>query len=352
MQLQALYDPLIKRLSFSTEPIITLNYHQVTAVAKFRHKIHDKAYAFIPNPCLCGSKESILVACRDRYGLDVRTKLCRSCGLLRTDPYFDMKSLARFYEVDYRPIYMGVDQPSGDFFDQQVRHGQRIIKFMKEVGVSPVGCVVEVGCGSGGILKAFQQTGCRVAGCDLGDSFLEYGRQQGLVLECGDVSSLVQYAPADIVILSHVLEHFRHPLTKLGEIKSLLAPGGFLYVEVPGLFWLEKSYQSDLGRYLQNAHVYHFCLESLDYVMSLAGFTRVAGNEKISAIYRPTNPNLTKSMPPDNLSRKIELFLRRLEWLRIYRYYRTHAINFLIAIYRRIPLISFVYRKTIKRLLF
>jgi len=302
--------PLVSRLRASMEPIVSLTERQVSAIEGFRTALREGDYSFSPNPCLCGARDDVLIACRDRYGLEICTVLCHSCGLLRTDPYFDPESLLNFYRRHYRPIYTGEEFSPPSFFEEQRAHGEEIIRFLKTKGVCFPGRVLEVGCGAGGILEAFRREGARVAGCDPGKSFLEYGRKKGLALEAGGAENLNQYAPADLVILAHVLEHFRDPLAELRKIRHLLAPEGLLYVEVPGLFWIEKSYSGDFGRYLQNAHVYHFCLESLDYVLSLSGLSRQAGNEEVRAIYSYSN---VSPLRPSHLAEKTLKYLNRLE---------------------------------------
>ncbi len=317
--------PLIKRLNKPGRPTIPMAQGQTLAILSFREAIAKGLYRLSSNPCLCGHRDDVLVACFDRYGLEVKTVLCRACGLMRTDPYLDEKSVLQFYKMNYRQIYTGDDISSSDFFCQQVMHGKEIICFLEKAGVSPLGRVLEVGCGAGGILQAFRQNGSEVAGCDFGARFLDYGRQQGICLEFGGIISLFRHAPARLVILSHVLEHFRDPVEELKEVRSLLDPNGYLYVEVPGLFWIEGAYLwGDIGRYLQNAHVYHFCLESLDYVLSLAGFSRIEGNENVRAIYKRAEAT---SLPPQDLADKTIRYLKKLERQRRYRKIRSHKLS-------------------------
>ena len=110
--------PLLKRLKLSSRPSITLSQKQLSAIADFRRAVSTGNYKFTPNPCLCGSASDILVASRDRYGLNVTTKLCNSCGLLRTDPYFDSQSLVHFYDDHYRNIYLNKSQDASFLFEK------------------------------------------------------------------------------------------------------------------------------------------------------------------------------------------------------------------------------------------
>jgi SAM-dependent methyltransferase len=302
--------PLIRRLGLSSAAGISLEEGQLRGIQDFRKAVGRGVYSFSSNPCLCGAgRQDVLIARRDRYGLDVRTVLCPSCGLLRSDPYFDSEGAGIFYKNHYRSIYTGSNSAFTAFSEESAR-GREIIRFLAEEGVPFPQRVFEIGCGTGGILDVFRREGAQVWGCDLEEGFLEFGQKKGLSLKCGNAECLDNYAPADMVILCHALEHFRNPASELLKIKGLLAPNGVLYVEVPGLFRIEKAYGGDLGRYLQNAHVYHYSLESLDFVLSLAGFARQAGNQRVKAVFRHSDISPLRS---DRLPEITLKYLRRLE---------------------------------------
>ena len=72
--------------------------------------------------------------------------------------------------------------------------------------------IFEFGCGDGGILFALKQLGCDVYGNDFDSKTVEFGRSKGLTLELGDEYTLKKYGQADIIILSHVLEHIKNPI--------------------------------------------------------------------------------------------------------------------------------------------
>lgn len=283
------------RFFLLNEPIVRLSQEQQEALCAFRAKLERGLYGFEETPCLCGDWRGKLIAQRDRYALPVNTYLCRSCGLMWTSPRMTTGSLARFYEEDYRPIYVGRAQAPEFFFAEQVRHGHTIYDFVVSDMPSSQGLTVfDVGCGAGGTLVHFLDAGWSVFGCDLGVEYLQRGRAAGLVLEHGDVTTLGRYRPANLVVVSHVLEHLPSPLEALKQISALMVDDGYLYAELPGIFSIHKTY-GDTLRFLQNAHLYHFTLATLTSLMSRAGFRLVKGDERIHALFQRDGDTVSAS---------------------------------------------------------
>jgi 2-polyprenyl-3-methyl-5-hydroxy-6-metoxy-1,4-benzoquinol methylase len=298
---------VFKRLQKIEEPIEKLNTEQKLALSNFTNKLNNNLYSFEEISCLCGSKNSLIIGKKDRYALNVQTHLCKDCGMMWTSPRMSEDSLAEFYECDYRPIYVGEEKAPEDFFNEQIKHGEYILNFIEiEKTKLKNFKVFDVGCGAGGILMPFKKIGCSTIGCDLGSKYLEKGRQEGLILEHGATSVLKKYDRADLVILSHVLEHFSNPLKNLLEISEIINNSGYLYIELPGILKIHQSYQDTL-LFLQNAHLYHFTLSTLTSLMSKAGFRLVKGDEYIHALFQK-DINLTPAQS-QNQFYKVILYL-------------------------------------------
>ncbi len=295
--------PLISRLNSGYQPVLHLSSRQKKALLNFIKMVDNNEFALRANPCICGKANDTLIAECDRYGIALATQLCRNCGIMRSDPYYTPESIADFYGRHYREIYTShQDIPS--FFEVQQKKGHRMVNRLS-LSFATFSTVYEIGCGAGGILHSFQLRGSRVVGCDFDTEYLDYGRSKGVDLEVGDASVLAQHGRANLIILSHVLEHFLDPLQELGRLQLLLQPDGMVYIELPGIFSIRTAYH-DPALFFQNAHAWHFCLESLDYLMNMAGFERVAGDETIKAIYkRMARPPEIKPVENGNLHRNI-----------------------------------------------
>jgi SAM-dependent methyltransferase len=268
---------------------IALTSIQKEMVDSINKKIQGGFYQLKENGCICGRQNDILLGEIDRYGLEINTVICENCGLVRSDPYYTESTLDQFYKKEYRLLYSGAKECSSDFFYEQMSFGRIIYNFVeanipKPLNGKPI--VFEIGCGAGGILKIFQENGCKVAGCDLGSDYLEYGKRNGLELIVGNPEVLNKYGKADLIIMNHVLEHICNPLRTLETIRKLLNVDGVLYIALPGIRAIHTTYNGDVLSYLQNAHVFHFTLQTLTFLLNLAGFELIKGDQSIHSVFK------------------------------------------------------------------
>lgn len=306
--------PLPHRFHSIKQPVESLDQLQRAALENFREKLANGAYEFESAQCVCGERDGILIASRDRYALEVQTYLCKNCATMWTNPRMTSGSLGKFYSEDYRPIYVGQIQAPDTFFYDQVAHGRVILRFVEIHMPAPPLTIFDVGCGAGGVLLPFAHAGWHGFGCDLGHEYLQRGRSAGLVLEQGEAEVLAQYGSADLVILSHVLEHLPDPLSSLQRLSSLLKDRGFIYVELPGIFNIHRAYK-DTMLFLQNAHLYHFTLTTLTSLMARAGFRLIQGDEFIHALFQRTDQALPV-IDTSQQTRKLVAYLQMVEVLR------------------------------------
>ncbi|WP_153115853.1 class I SAM-dependent methyltransferase [Rhodocyclus tenuis] len=169
--------------------------------------------------------------------------------------------------------------------------------------------VLEIGCGGGWNLLPFADAGCAVRGYDYDEEYLHEGSKRGLDLRMGGLSAaLAANEKADLILLSHVLEHFLDPQETLHQIRSLLTDKGVLFVEVPNLFAIRDR----LMRSLQGVHTYTFVPRTLERLMNRAGWGRVALNPVIQSLWRPASAREPAPWPVDeSLARETQRFLLR-----------------------------------------
>jgi len=256
---------------------IKLNKIQMATRDKVQQKIDIGDYKLQEFPCLCGEKDDVVISETDRYGLHLKTVICKNCGLLRTNPRLDSKSLDGFYKEEYRDLYMGPEYGEmKDYFLNMVERGKTVCSLIKrclpQINFKELN-VLEIGCSVGGILIPFLEAGATVKGYDYDQRYLDYGNRYNpdLNLCFGGLEDLKpENKKYDLVIINHVLEHLIDPQYAIRLIKSKLESDGVFYISVPGLKNPEYYYsptKSFLGS-LHIGHIYYFTKSSLRYLMN------------------------------------------------------------------------------------
>jgi len=287
--------------------------------------------------CLCGQRGGVTIADHDRYGFPVGVVLCTTCGLARSTPRLAAADLPAFYEDDYHPLHglqHGPDpDPNAALF--RLANGAAILAFLDDLLPPRPLRVADVGCGTGRVLREFAAALDRpvaVVGCDYSAAFVDAGKRAGSDIRHGGPETMMNMAPFDVVILSHVVEHFPEPVADLAAVRALGHSRALFYVEVPGLLSIDHKpeYAYRLDQYLTIAHTFHFTLETLTATMNRAGFGIARGDEYVRSVFIPA-PAATPRNDPE-LAPRILASLNHLErsWplraRRLYRMTRQRAV--------------------------
>lgn len=127
------------------------------------------------------------------------------------------------------------------YFEEQAETSKKYyIPYLKtHLGYLP-SKVLEVGCGEGGNLLPFAESGCEVAGVDITESrirqaqaFFAANNQKGLFI-ASDIFRLRSLEGGFPLILIHdVNEHIQHKTDFLAGLKKYLSPDGAIFVAFP-----------------------------------------------------------------------------------------------------------------------
>jgi 2-polyprenyl-3-methyl-5-hydroxy-6-metoxy-1,4-benzoquinol methylase len=209
----------------------------------------------------------------------------------------------------------GVEQSTFDATSgASLARSQKILSWIKGLNISSNGKLLDIGCGNGSFMKAFnnEYPKWEMTGLELDDKNKSIVESIDGVkkLHVGEVDSLDE--KYDFIVLIHALEHITEPIDLLQKIKNILNPGGFLFIEVPDL----KTSPFDL---LIADHCSHFTIDTLSNVVNNAGFeivNKVADfvPKEISLLATIQNKNERQELYLDESGEKTAL--ANIEWMK------------------------------------
>ena len=310
-----------RRYQRSGRAAVVMVAEQEAAREEVRYRIEVGEYQMVQQPCICVHASSrgaddLVLSKTDRFGLPLRTVLCRHCGLARSDPRLGKSSMAHFYEHFYTRLYAGIVSGDERLFQAVVQSGVKRFEYVKSRTAKPPSRVLEIGCGSGGNLYPWHQHGVTCVGYDYGSEFLEFGRKVvGLDLRFGGLDHALSTGEQyDVIILSHVVEHLADPLGDLHLCKGLLSSSGVVYVEVPDIFrWGVTVRKLDPLAFIHIAHCWYFVLPTLSMIMGMAGFEPISGDEFVHSLWQVASSDAPAVRTDGRLYEKVLAHLQRCE---------------------------------------
>lgn len=297
--------------------IVPLTAPQVEARDRLLSAIDTKALGFESVSCpVCGGSAMRPLANRDRYGAPYSFGVCERCGLAQANPYLDAASTDWFYENIFAMLHRGSTAPTNAKFQSRVAYARSIVRWLGKHGVEPHGTLIDVGCSSGGIVAGLQQAGFDAIGIDIDLDYIEDGRKRGLDLRQGRLTEVDIPTEPRVITYVQVLEHIVDIHAELSRLASVVGPESLIYVELPGPTSVPREYGFDTLKMLQLAHVWHFSATTLRAVFAAHGFTCVASDETVRALFRHDPAAAAADLSVFDDADLVEGKLRRYERLR------------------------------------
>ncbi|HWQ84878.1 MAG TPA: class I SAM-dependent methyltransferase [Anaerolineales bacterium] len=214
---------------------------------------------------LCGDSRSTQFDQRRFRDQVVTNRLCLRCGFVFQSPRMTDIELADFYQAEYRRLYQGSAGPNAKDLAVQRGRAQVLVEFTRRV-IKPGIRHLDIGCSSGLLLQEFASAFTSTpTGIEPGDAYRSYARAQGLPVYASlDALLADQPEQFNLISMAHVLEHIAEPVAYLSNLREkLLAPDGWLLLEVPNLYAHDS---------FEIAHLLAFSPHTLAETVRQAGF--------------------------------------------------------------------------------
>lgn len=190
---------------------------------------------------VCGTDRHEKIFGWDRKLKRLNTHICNDCGLFFHHPMPTDDELADYYATVYRAEYQFFRRrPSASHQRRKADQAQeRIATLGKFVDLSTPRRILDIGCGSGEVVRALAELGHEAHGIEPNVDFAAHAAkdlpENAQVLAGGWEAELFPEQHFDVVICMHVIEHLNRPLEAIRQIRKWLAPGGTVMLEVPDM---------------------------------------------------------------------------------------------------------------------
>lgn len=212
-----------------------------------------------------------------------RASMCRCsvCGVAQLYPLPSEKTLADYYAKVYRANgAFGSGNVSLDSFPKDdlwlYHRGLSVADFFRTHVKIPVPSrILDVGAGYGHVLHFLRDVFPKAGLCaaELDENCIAHLKSIGLPVlrPSGDLQKTVGDG-FDLIICSHVIEHFINPMDHVREIKGMLRKGGHAYMEVPNCpaKWLKRNSWPD------EPHITFFDADTVRDLATRVGFEIVS----------------------------------------------------------------------------
>lgn len=224
-----------------------------------------------PKCLLCNNKNLKKIASHEMFKTSILH--CSQCNFAFCDPVPSDEFLLDFYSDDYRK-----DRGMKFSYKYKLKQYKRAwIQFKYLFQYLPKNLinfnVLDFGCNFGALLKYFQEKGANIWGLELNKRALHNVPSSLKERIKDNIKYFFEHSDVkfDLIILSHVLEHFNNPFAEFKKIRLLLKSNALLFVEVPNVPFKHLSYLREKKRF--GCHLLWFTPPSLIKMISRAGFT-------------------------------------------------------------------------------
>lgn len=199
---------------------------------------------------------------------------CEECGLTFLNPRMGQQKLFEYYSKQSRipRDSIEIDSPFVAHMELQIDEIEKFKPIQKSMRV------LEIGCAEGFFLQGLEKRAndkLGLYGVELSEKYIEQAKRilpGVMIFETPLEETEFGGLEFDLIVLRHVLEHLGKPAVCLEKIRSILAPQGVLYIEVPD----SQDTDSSIYRFYHHEHLLYFTPQILSSYLQAAGFQPLA----------------------------------------------------------------------------
>lgn len=196
---------------------------------------------------------------------------CENCGLTRIEDFPEIDYKSDEYRLDYNDTAQIEDYYRNHDLEQNPRINRiGIENFRNKV-------VLDFGCGGGSFLDLIKGFAKRTIAVEPFTGYHRSLKERGhevysSIAECDHLKGEI-----DIIISFGVIEHINEPLQYLSDARSVLKPGGKMFIETDNLndVLINLNFPEFLPFYYRTVHSWYFDSVSLTKLSSKAGFSKI-----------------------------------------------------------------------------
>ena len=233
----------------------------------------------------CGAEAVRLYSdCRDlEYFVQASSDLyrCSGCGLVFMHPLPSRAELPTLYPSNYHNFDPPSNAISRFLLDRYYKHHSAICRKYLPTD----GAMLEIGSAAGDLLVRMQQSGHQnVQGVEISADACERAWARGLKVFHGTLDEFATNERFDLIFMSHVIEHVLDPVATVAKIKSLLEPGGVVYIETPNVASLDaRLWKGRWGLIHYPRHLYLFDRSTVRRLLQGAGLEDVRVSSQVNS---------------------------------------------------------------------
>jgi SAM-dependent methyltransferase len=232
---------------------------------------------------VCEAAENVVIAVRDRYGLEVRTAMCVRCGLVYLVDRFTAQGYGDFYSSGtYRLLSGRFNRTSpgvDEILGQQRDYAESVIQTLEGYIPAKTGFeLLDIGGATGLVARwVSDHFGMVPTVLDPAPADARGAASLGIRTEIGTLEEWKTDRQFGLVLLCRTIEHLYDLRMSFERIRSVLRPGGLFYCDIVD-FMYATAHEGPPEATTKIDHCYWLSQETAPAIFGALGFSIVTRN--------------------------------------------------------------------------